>query len=399
MKHTHEAKVFVEENGYASAFERTTAKITDIPPQEVLHSSDDGYTPQDTSEKNPEDFATIEEVSIHKFMSKILPGCSSVEALLENRHEDYMMTLTTSKDLNSKQIFKWNNPFSWTFTGNIAGKSRIKNTVEELGGRVDGLLRFSIMWAKEDLEDDSDLDAHCQEIPGEHIYYSHMLSGVTGGNLDVDIIHPVHHRNSTGKDVVENITYPRYPGSDMKMKFYVKNFLDRGNKTGFEAEIEFDGVIYSYNYPEGLAHKEDVYVATVSFDAMTRDWSIEHHLQPTNQEGSVIKIFGLETNHFQKVNLITASPNHWGNNAFGNKYFFFFLEGAKGTNIIKGFHRENLMGDLMVKRKIMADLEKSTMVESSSSELSGLGFNSSMRDNIILRLKGSQENRIIRVLF
>ena len=57
----------------------------------------------------------------------------------------------------SKPIFKWSNNYSWTFNGNLAGKSQIKEAVKSEGGKIDGVLRFSIIW-NEDGKDILDFD-------------------------------------------------------------------------------------------------------------------------------------------------------------------------------------------------------------------------------------------------
>jgi hypothetical protein len=335
----------------------------------------------------------VEEVSIDQFMYDILPTCTSIEAFLANEHEDAMVTLTTARS-DSKQIFKWDNPFSWTFNGNLAGKSLIKNSVKQLGGKVDGVLRFSIMWA-ENSTDDSDLDAHCRETPGEHIHFSHKQSQITKGELDIDIIHPQSHKRDTKKNVVENITFPNYPEEGTEFNFYVHQYNERGS-TGFKAEIEFMGIQYQYEYPTGLGQGKKVKVAHVTFK--NGQFEIRHVLQPVDGFGIERKFYNLKSNHFHKVNLVCLSPNHWGPNEIGNKYYFFFLEGAQAKKKMRSFHNENLVGDLIVHRKVMEVLANTTMVESATNELSGIGFNSTVRDELILRLEGSHK-RMIKVKF
>ena len=109
------------------------------------------------------------------------------------------------------------------------------------------------------------------------------------------------------------------------------------------------------------------------------------------------EIYGLNTNEFYKVNLICLSPNYWTDN-IGNKHYFFMLEGCKAPENIRGFHNENLKSDLLKYRKVMEVLGNTLKVKSTDKQLSGLGFNSTIKDSIILRLKGSFK-RIIKVKF
>ena len=82
------------------------------------------------------------------------------------------------------------------------------------------------------------MDAHCK-TPCTEIYYGHKIDCETNGELDVDIIHP-------GKNIaVENITWANK--NTMKngtYKFFVNQFSG-SVKSGFRAEIEFDGQVYS----------------------------------------------------------------------------------------------------------------------------------------------------------
>lgn len=143
-KQIEEAKKFVEENGYEQSFQRRVATTDDIKVSEILHSNIgngklknvsifDNVKSTSTRHKRSE-FEGVEEVGIEKFMTSILPTCTSVEALLLNQHEGNMMTLTTSSGNEGKPIFKWDNNYSWSYNGNLAGKSQIKEEVKSKGG-------------------------------------------------------------------------------------------------------------------------------------------------------------------------------------------------------------------------------------------------------------------------
>lgn len=392
-----EAQKFVEENGYAESFERRCATIDDIKASDILHlnagdgtikkvSIFDNVKATSTRHKRSE-FNKVESVGIEKFMKDILPTCTSVEAFLLNSHKSNMVTLTTSVNKESKPIFKWPNNYSWTYNGNLAGKSQIKEEVKKAGGFVDAFFRFSIMW-NEDGRDIVDLDAHAMEPTG-HIYYGsykgHKTAG--GGMLDIDMIDP----HGTG---VENIfwTDPKLM-RDGNYKFYIHNFNGKRNK-GAKAEIAFGDEVYSYVIDHEIQGNVDI--ATVQI----KNGQIANIMQSkylTDSNASSMEVYGLETNQFHKVNLVCLSPNHWDSNV-GNKHYFFMLEGCKAPTQIRGFHNENLIPELLNHRKVMEVLANTTMVDSTDKQLSGLGFNATVHDELVVRLKGSH-NRIIKIQF
>jgi hypothetical protein len=391
-KQIEEAKKFVEENGYEESFNRRFATIDDIKASEILHvnvgkgeiksiSIFDGVKSTSTRHKRSE-FDGIEEVSIEKFMKDILPECSSVEAYLSNKHEGNLVSLTTANIKESTPIFKWDNNYSWTFNGNLAGKSQIKEAVKTAGGKVDGILRFSIIW-NEDGRSIVDFDAHCR-TPVTEIYYLNNQDGVTLGWLDVDMIKPL-------KLGVENITWQdKNQMKDGKYYFFNRNF-DGGNNSGFKAEIEIEGEIYSYEHLGNI--KGDVPVATVTLKNGL--FSIEHHLKEMYLSKD---LYNLQTEQFHKVNLVCLSPNHWSKNNTGNKHYFFMLDGCKCPTSIRSFHAENLIPELAQHRKVLEVLGNTTMIEPSDKQLSGLGFNATVKDELIVKLQGSFK-RVIKITF
>jgi hypothetical protein len=396
-KQIEEAKKFVEENGYEESFDRRFATIDDIKASEILHLNSgkaeiknvsifDNVKSTSTRHKRAE-FDKIETVSIEKFMSDILPGCTSIEAFLENRLEGNMVSLTTTNNSNSKPIFKWNNNYSWTFNGNLAGKSQIKEEVKSKGGKVDGVLRFSMMWADGN-NDNSDLDLHCLEPTGNHIYFSNKINPRTGGNLDIDITQP------NGKLAVENITFPSLSKmTEGVYKLFIHQYSARSSK-GFKAEIEFNGELYSYTYDKPVSG--NIQIAEVTLK--NGEFTIIHKLPATDGIGVSKEIYGLESNNFHKVNLVCLSPNHWNTNNVGNKHYFFMLDKAKSPISIRSFHNENLLPELATHRKVLEVLGTQTMINSTDKQLSGLGFNSTVKDEVILKLQGTHK-RVIKVQF
>lgn len=395
-KQIEEAKTFVEENGYTESFDRRFATIDDIKVSEILHSNVgegeiksvsifDGVKSTSTRHKRNE-FEGVEEVSIEKFMKDILPSCSSVEAFLSNGHSGNLVSLTTANKANSKPIFKWDNNYSWTFNGNLAGKSQIKEAVKSEGGKIDGVLRFSIIW-NEDGKDILDFDAHALEPNGTEIFFSTYKERPTSmsGMLDIDMIRP----NKMG---VENIVWSRLSSmKDGVYKMWIKNF-DRGSNKGFKAEIEFNGETYTYEYNNPVGG--DVHIAEVNLK--NGQFTIKH-LIPESSVSSK-EIYGLETNQFHKVNLVCLSPNHWGENNVGNKHYFFMLDNCKSPVSIRSFHNENLLPELANHRKVLEVLGATNMIESTNKQLSGLGFNATVKDELIVKLQGTHK-RIIKIKF
>lgn len=404
-KQIEEAKKFVEENGYTESFNRRFATIDDIKVSEILHSNVgdgkfkavsifDGVKSTSTRHKRNE-FDGIEEVSIDKFMKDILPSCSSVEAFLSNKHQGNLASLTTAiANGQSKPIFKWTNNYSWTFNGNLAGKSQIKQAVKDAGGNVEGVLNFRLAWNDAPGgADNSDLDAWAMEPNSNKIGFSEAYRkdknnqrSSMSGQLDVDNTQP------SGKLAVENITWTNKSKMiDGIYLLWVNQWSPR-NSQGFKAEVEFDGETYVYEYNKPVHGNVKVAEITLANGALTIK-----HLIPESAVSSK-EIYGLETNQFHKVNLVCLSPNHWDGNNVGNKHYFFMLDGCKSPVSIRGFHNENLLPELAEHRKVLEVLGATNMVPVAEKQLSGLGFNATVRDELIVRLQGTHK-RMIKIRF
>ena len=379
-----ESEKKIEELGYTEAItSRRFAELSDIAVSEIKHKNVDGkqviagglfekVKQQSTSTRYKKaEFNGVETVTIEKFMKDILPSCTSVSLLLENKHQNNLVALLTGE---GKNMFKWNNPFSWTYSNNLTGVSKIAENVTKFGSKIDGALRFSIMWADGD-GDNSDLDAHCQ-TRSNHIYHGNKC-----GILDVDIRYP------KGKLAVENIVFQKLSGNNV-YKFYVNQYSEINSK-GFHAEIVVNGETFTYHYDKRVVGNVPVATVTVVNDVAT----IKHHLPANNANKT---IWNLQTGEFHKCNLICNSPNHWGENNVGNLHYFFMLDGCKSDIALRPFHAEYLNSELYENRKTLDMLAHTIMVNSADKQLAGVGFNSTIEDEVILKLEGSHK-RIIKV--
>lgn len=389
-----------EEMGYMDSLPRRFARLDDITVNNILFSNRDagkriGGTVFDDmlsdAKQSPKQFSRVEEISAEKFVKDVLPTAKEVYAFVESRHAPNMVSLIAPVNPDAKTMFKWNNGFSWAYQGNMTD-SDIRENVKNAGGKVDGVLRFSIQWNDIDGRDNNDLDAHCIEVCqyGRHIYFMNKVSNATGGNLDVDIMEP------KGRVAVENITFPekrRMRSGDYN--FYVHCFANRGGTSGFRAEIEFDGQIYHYDYSKPLRQGEGVTVAIVTLDNAGR-FSIEHALPPQTVSR---EIWGVKTNQFVPVSVILYSPNYWDEqNGIGHKHYMFMLKGCVNPEHPNGFYNEFLRNELDEHRRVLEALGSKMAVESTEDQLSGLGFSATKRNDLIVKVIGSVE-RVIKIIF
>jgi hypothetical protein len=398
-----EAKQFVEDGGYTESFDRRFANMDDIKASEIKYMNvGDGKlknvsmfdTVKSTSTRHKRsEFDGIEEVSIEKFMQDIRPTCTSVEAYLVNTHEGNLMSLTTANNKSSKQIFKWNNNFSWTFNGNLAGKSQIKQAVKGRGGNVEGILRASMHFPNTT----DDYDLHLKEPRGYEIYYGNRRSiSPCSGTLDLDAQGCDGHQ--TPENRVENIIYTdknrMTPG---EYKIYAHNYSGRAFHTPFDIEIEINGDITTATLDKPSS-SNTVNIAIIKYDGKNFDIVFDEDMRIIESKTISREIYGLQTNEFHKVNLICVSPNHWDDNNIGNKHYFFMLDGCKSPSSIRSFHNENLLPELAQHRKVLEILGAVNMIQSTDKQLSGIGFNATVHDELIVRLQGSFK-RVIKIKF
>lgn len=398
-KMLEQAKNTIMEMGYLDSLPRRFAKLDDITVNNILFSNRDaarriqGASIFDDlmaqAKTEPKKFDRVEEISIDHFLSDVLPTARGLEAYVENRHAGNFVSLIAPENRDAPSMFRWNNGFSWAYSGNITD-SNIRENVKRAGGSVEGVLRFSIQWNDGNEYSQNDLDAHCILPGGEHIYFGHKFSSGTLGKLDVDIIHPVQ-----GTAAVENITWEHLrwmnPGT---YQFYVHQYTNRGGRDGFRAEIAFEGKSYLFDYPHELRQGEQVPVAEVTLK--DGRFTIKELLASATASK---EIWGVRTMQFVPVTVVMHSPNYWDEQSgIGNKHTFFMLRGCVNPEKPNGFYNEFLKQELQEHKRVFEALGSRMAVANAQDQLSGLGFSSTLRNELVVKVIGATE-RVMKIKF
>lgn len=393
------AKKDLVEANLMSATYRRHATVRDLPVTSMLYvdrstrkaiagDAFDDLMAETSSKVNTKQMTGVQEMSIEAFLRDVVPTSNTIELLLDNEHMNKMVSLITAEDPTAGQLFKWNNPFSWSYTGELADS--IKERVKQAGGSVVGDLCCRLAWYNTD-----DLDLAMYEPDGNKIYFGNRhTTSPSGGRLDVDM-------NAGGvnlkRDAVENIFYSSK--KTMKEGVYelkVNNFAARETKdVGFEVEIDFLGTVYSFAYPQALANRGTVTVAKFKYSHAKGIEFLDGGLKSSQASRSV---WGLTTQTFHKVNAMMLSPNYWDDNAVGNKHYFFMLDGCVNDVSARGFYNEFLKQEFDKHRKVFEMIGSKTKVVDADDQLSGVGFSSTQRASATVRVKGSF-TRTLKIVF
>ncbi len=344
---------------------------------------------------NPKKLSKVEEISINDFIKNVVPKATGIELLFENQHTGNLFSLIAPQNAEAPSLFKWNNNFSWSYVNNVTDS--IKENVKAAGGKVDGVLRFSIQW-NEKGDNNIDFDAHAIEPDHTEIYYSSAYRQDRGdirtkmsGQLDVDIVNP------DGKVAVENICWDnKIKMGEGKYKFFVENFSSRTSNGGFTAEVEYEGESYKFAYPKNLKGKERITVMEFLL-SKTKGITI---IESLDSNSSIVSkdVWGVQTSKFQKVNMLTVSPNFWDEQTIGNKHYFFILDKCLNSDTSRGFYNEFLKEELMKQKRVFEALGDKLKVAHSDDQLSGVGFSTTNKTQIICRVTGTF-SRILKINF
>lgn len=396
-KMVEDAQMKIAELGYGDSLERRFAHMEDITVNNVLFANRDaavalGGTVFDelksSAKKKPQTFNKVVEIGIEDFIENVLPTASAVEAYLDSGLSQNFVSLIAPQNQHAKSMFKWENNFSWAYSGNLAD-SDTKERVRKAGGAVDGVLRFSLRW-NDNNDNESDLDAHCL-VAGAHIYYAnHQPGAAGGGSLDVD------NRMPGGKVAVENISWPKkatMPIGDYD--FSVHNYCACQNWAGFSCEIEFDGVIHTFVHSSPLDNGKTANIATVTL-SKGGQFSIKPHLESGQVAGR--EVWGVQTGDFCPVSVCMRSPNYWDERGQGSQHYFFMLSGCQNPDLPSGFFNEYLDPALSPHRKVFEALTNKMRVKPDTKQLSGLGFCATKRQSLVVRVTGNIQ-RVLKIVF
>ena len=398
-----DAKKTLSDMGYMDSLKRRYATLDDITINNILFCNKDSakrIAGGDVFDEmaasiavNPKKFNKVEEIGIESFIKNVLPNARELEVLFENKLAQNMVSLIAPENKDSKTMFKWGNNFCWAYTGNVTDS--MKERVKAAGGNVTGDLRFSIQWNESGM-DNVDLDAHCKTPRGAHIYFGHKRDTTSNGELDVDIQRPNDDNRAINGVAVENITWAdRNKMPEGKYILFVNQYSGT-LRNGFTAEIEFDGQIYSFGYTDMIRQNDNVLVAEVTLK--NGEFSIKGAISE-NSRVSTREVWGLNTNQFVPVSIVMYSPNYWDEqDGIGNKHYFFMLKDCVNPETPNGFYNEFLTNELDKHKHVMEALGGKLAVAAAEDQLSGLGFSSTKRNSIIVKVKGETE-RTLKVNF
>jgi hypothetical protein len=391
------AKAKLEELGLTSALRRRYANVNDITVNNLIYVNRatrkiiEGDVFDDLmsgmgDKLNSRKLDKVEEVSIENFIANIVPTASNIEIMLDNNLSNNLVSLIAPEDPTAGNLFKWNNNFSWSYTGEVTDS--IIERVKKAGGNVTGDLCCRLAWYNHD-----DLDFHMIEPNGYEIYFGTRTSkSPNGGRLDVDM----NAGTGTTREPVENIFYESR--KTMKEGVYtllVNQFSKRETKdVGFEVEIDFMGTRYNFAFPQAVANKAKIEVA--KFEYTHKDGLKIISSLPMTQASKTI--WGLPTQTFHKVNAMMLSPNFWDDNEVGNKHYFFMLEGCVNDDSARGFYNEFLKQELNEHRKVFEVVGAKMTVDDATAQLSGIGVSSTLKKTVIARVSGNV-TRTVKIVF
>jgi hypothetical protein len=363
----------------------------DVVMKEIVASQNTGIfgnvPTKDTEKVDGVNLPTI-TMTWSKFERTVLPFADAMAVKVDSSR---LASLVTASDSEARNIFQWNNPFSWYYKDGI--DASIKERVREAGGRVENnAIRCSLAWGNY-----TDLDLHCVIDDRQEISYS--CKNAAGGTLDVDM----NAGSGNTTKPVENIRF--ITARNGKYKFFVHNFCERGedkrgfsnkyNSTDYSIELEVFGKTYRTKGSVLNRNAETCFEFKV-FNGQVVDLKIKETVAGSAD-------WNLEDETFVKVKGISKSPNLWGDKPvehIGN-HTFFLLEDCRDTANLgagRGFFTETLIPELREIRKVLEQYTANTPIQGiENASASGVGYEKSRDWNLLVKVQTGSNVQLIKI--
>lgn len=323
------------------------------------------------------------EITIEEFIKTVAPTAENMELAFTSAQKPNLVSITAPVRSSAPNLFKWDNPFAWSYIGGAAD-SFITERVKSAGGNVNALLRVSLAWFNTD-----DLDIHAR-TPNGHVCYSNKL-----GILDIDANSPMSRHTS---EPVENMQWTERNLLDGLYMFKVYQYTRRNSENyGFTLEVASSQGIQHFHYKNPINTGEGLDLLEI---VVKNKQVVSVKQAPVlSQQSAQENIWGITTGSLVQIESLMLSPNHWSGNNEGNKHFMFILKDCKNPDTVRGFYNEYLRSDLDKHRKVFEVLGSKTKAAYSEEQLSGVGFSSTRSDEALIAVTSANSRRIYKVKF
>ena len=380
-KMVEEAKETLEKLGFLDSIYRRPAKLTDIPSDKILFTSQeqkafnvfDDMTKDSKASTKKSKVEDAKEMSIHELLNE-LKDLQKLELLPTHSLQANQIVLTEALNQDAPSPFLWSNTLSWAYINSDTADAvtlRVKNA----GGNVDGDVRVSLSW---DNKDDLDLSVYKDNDEYDCIYYGSRRE--LGGELDVDA-----NAHSIVDEPVENIFWKSINNlANGQYTVKVNNFNKRTNENqGFTLQFATTEGIQTFTYPDNdVNHKPFLVFEKENHKVKLIQISDKLQCQSNTVSGD----------KFIEVKNVLMSPNTWEKEV-GNKHFILLTDDVEVNEPVRGFFNEQLNSKLSPHRKVTEILGSKLKIQAADFEptdlAKGYGFSETMDANLILRLTHS----------